>query len=285
MVTAQDLLNTRYPSIDISEPVSKLITTLKRAKAHAAVVLKNGKYAGVISKRFLLSSRIQPAKMKVENAVKKRSKSKVQFNVPALAPNTRLKRMAALFADADTHLLPVVEQGKVIGVVHSTDVAKEVAKEYRGVACSELASENPYTVQEGDPFSKALHLFLWNGIDHLPVTDRKGTLTGIIALSDVFKRPDIWDLTGQHIPKAASHQGYSRSGYDSGEKTRMISLPIENFMTKSQLLCCTTPSTTIPNAVNEMNSKDAHNIILAKFNKPVGMFCIKDLLVDYRKFG
>jgi len=282
MVTAKDLLSKDYASVDMNDSISKLIGIMKKEEAHAALVFDGDEYLGVVGKRFLLTSRIDPGNMKVGNIMKKRSKAKSSFFVPELAENTDIKEICRLMANADTHVLPVIKNKKVIGVVHAKDVALAIAGEYRGIACDRLGTMRAITAKLKDEVGKALQHLKERGIDHLPVVDENGELAGVLATSDLFESPG-WVGTGQHISRAASHQKGKRTGYGaSGQLTRMINLPVENSMSRGNM-CCTEPSNTIPNAVQLMAENEVCDIILCKKNKPVGILTLKDIFLDYAK--
>jgi len=281
MVNAQDLMSQDYASVDINDTISQLLGKMKLAKAHSAVVFDGKKYLGVLSKRFLLTSRIDPKKMKVHNIIKKRSKAKAQFFVPTLELSTPLKEICKKMAAADVHMLPVLQKDKVIGIVSSHEVVKEIAAAYKGIACQELASI-PVTAKPSDGIYKAIDILSRNGIDHLPITDEQNKLIGMVAMSDLFENMNFWSTSAQKISQAASHQQGKHTGYAHGEKTKMSSLPIENCMSRKSI-CCTAPETKIPEAVRLMDENNVSNIVLVKSGKPVGILTIKDLLVDYAK--
>ena len=282
MVTAKDLMRTDYVSVDLKDTISQLLGKLKMGKAHSALVFDGKKYKGIIAKRFLLTSRIHPEKMKVANVILKRSKAKSSFFVPTLKPDTNLKEICRLMAAADTHILPVLQKDKVIGVVSSHDVAGAIAENYKKLACQELASMAPVTATPDDEIMKVIQKLVRSGIDHLPIVDEQGRLMGMVTMSDLVEKPQLWDMRAQHIPQAASHQQGKRTGYAHGEKTSMMNLPIRNCMT-TKSMCCTSPDTKIPEAVRMMDENNVSNIVLVKNSKPVGILTIKDLLVDYAK--
>jgi len=219
--------------------------------------------------------------MKVGNIIKKRSKAKAQFFVPTLEPNTSLKEICQKMAAADTHLLPVLHKGNVIGIVSSHDVALEIAKEYAKITCAEFASK-PITARPSDGIFKTIDILSKKDIDHLPIVDEQNRLIGMVAMSDLLENPNFWNMSAQKISQAASHQQGKRTGYGHGEKTKMSSLPIENCMSRKPM-CCTSPDTKIPEAVKLMDENNVCNIILVKNNQPVGIMTIKDLLMDYAK--
>lgn len=281
MTTAQDLLRTDYVSVDINDTVSELLGALKKAKEHYALVFDGKKYLGVVAKRFLLSSRIDPSTMKVSNITKKRSKSKTAFYVPELAPDTDIKEICKLMAASDSHLLPVLEKDKVIGIVIAQDVTKEIAREYAKITCQEF-SPTIITANADDGIDTAIRILSDEGIDHLPVVDKKGAVIGMVSMSDLLDNPNFWGMQAQKIPQAASHQRGKRTGYGHGEKTKMANLPITNLLSRKPL-CCTPPETKVPDAVELMEENDVCSIVLVKNNKPVGIFTMKDLFVDYAK--
>jgi len=282
MVTAQDLLRTDYASVDVKDTISKLLGKLARTRQHSAVVFDGKKYKGIVSRRFLLTSRINPKQMKVGNIIKHRSKSKISFYVPKLEPQTSLWRICKAFVASDTHMLPVMRGEKLLGVVNAHDVVKEIAPVYRGIACDELATPQPVVVREYDEIGKAIQLFNRRGIDHLPIVDKSDRLMGMITLSDLLQNPQFWGPTKRmHIPASNPRRG-GRSGSGTGEKTQMIGLPVRNCMSRKGM-CCTQPSTPIPEAIAKMDKNTVCNIILVRYDKPVGILTMSDIMRDYAK--
>lgn len=282
MTTAQDLMRTDYVSIDINDTISQMLGKLNKAKQHSAVVFDGKKYLGVIARRYLLTSRIDPKKMKVANILKKRSKSKTPFYVPILKPETDIKEICRLMAAADTHMLPILQKDKLLGIVSSHDVVQEIAKAYKGLKCDELSNAELITAKENDPIGKVIGVFSYKDIDHLPIVDDQNKLTGMVAVSDLLENPQFWGTSSQKIPRAASHQEGKKTGYQHGQFTSMINLPIKNCMSRKSI-CCTSPDTKIPEAIKIMEENNVCNIILVKYDKPVGILTIKDILVDYAK--
>jgi len=283
MTTAQDILSKNYARIDISDTIGKLIGTLKTSKQGAALVFDDGKYVGLIGKHFLANSRIDSQTMKVGNVVKHRSKAKTPFFVPTLSGEDSLAKVSKLMIGAATNVLPVLDgKKKVIGVVHARDILLATASEYKGITCDKLGSMKPITCGPEDPVNKAVTALNKYGIDHLPVVSKDGTLLGMIGMSDLLANEQIWNSDAQKISQAASHQGGKRSGYNSGEKNSLLSLPVKNFMSK-KTMCCTKADTTIPNAIEQMCDAGVCSIVLVKNNKPVGILTAGDVLKDYAK--
>lgn len=282
MTTAQDILRKTYVSVDVNDTISKLLSKMKRGNSHYAVIMSGKTYKGILGRRFLLTSRIDPSKMKVGNAIKRQSKAKSPVHVPKISPNTDIKEICRLMAAADTHLLPVIQNKKVIGVVTSDDVLAAIANDMDNYTCDTIASMPATTVRATDEIGKAIQKFNWDRIDHLPVINNKEKLIGILTVADIIDNPHLWDLTHLRIPKAASHQDGKRSGYDVGEKTQMIRLPVQNWM-NTATLCCTAPKTNVRDAINAMNRYGVSSIVLTQYERPVGILTVKDILTEYTK--
>lgn len=282
MPTAQDIMQTDYVSVDLKDTISSMLGKMRTKNTYYALVFEGTKYKGLIAKRFLLTSRIRPDIMKISNILKKRSKSKVPFFVPTIRPETELKEMCRLLATADTHILPVIKNNKVLGIVDSHDVVNHIADSYKSLECEELSSKEMVVATQNDQLMKAIQKMNRNDIDHLPIVDEKGKLAGMVTMADLLRDAQFWDLHAQKISRAASHQKGKHKGYGTGEKESMLNLPLKNWMT-TKTMCCTKPSTKIPEAVKMMKDSDVCNIILVQDSKPVGIMTIKNLLVDYAK--
>ena len=131
-------------------------------------------------------------------------------DVVTASPSTELKRVAPFFAAHHVSGLPVVDRGRLVGVLSETDI---VAKETSGYADDDLPGETAehlrrereaVTVGEAmtpapvtvDPWASvwvAADLMLAHDVNRLPVVDGDGTLVGIVARNDLvraFARPD-----------------------------------------------------------------------------------------------
>jgi len=69
---------------------------------------------------------------KFEAEMKKLAATKVegicQSKVVTVGPNESVARIAAIMADEDIHTLPVVDDGKLVGVIGKLDVIKAMSR-------------------------------------------------------------------------------------------------------------------------------------------------------------
>lgn len=287
MVTAQELLTNDFIAADVNDTVSSLIGKMGRKRQSYAVVFDRDAYKGVASKKWLLSSRIDPAKMKVKNLITHRSKAKTQFFVPTLEMGTGLRDICKLLCTADTRALPVVvRQGKkeiVAGVVRAVDVLNAVRQAYKGVRASTLGTMELVTIKENEGMGKAIHQMHWEGVDRLVVVNGAGKFVGVAALVDLITDKHVLPQRRMRIPNAAQHQGTRKTGYDVGEKHKLLRLPVQNMLTRAANCSTAPPNAPVADIIDEMTAENTTSVVLVEKDKPVGIITVKDILGDYAK--
>ncbi len=287
MVAASDLLKTDFIIATVDDPVSSLIGQMERHGECYAVVFEKDNYKGIVAKKWLLSSRIDPTRMRLKNLLKHRSKSKTQFFVPKLSPDTELKEIARLMATADVHALPVIitehKKEKVLGMVHSRDVIANLKTFYSRIRADELASMKLITVHQNDEVGKAMSLMSRQGISKVVVVDSQNKLIGVLGLTDVLINVSVFPRSRIRIPKAASHQKGKHTGFGVGEKTDLLKLPVHNVLTHLPNCITAPPEESMANIIDLMVGNGVSSVVLVKKDIPVGIITIKDILEDFAK--
>lgn len=99
----------------------------------------------------------------------------------------------------DIRRLPVIKDGKVVGVISDRDVRQMAGRPtvklsrgdqddaYLQLPVEEVMTLNAITVREGQPMQDAITLMLKHTISGLPVLDRDGALVGVVSQSDILK--------------------------------------------------------------------------------------------------
>ena len=282
MVVAKDLITKDFIKADISETVSKLIGKFKRKKHTHAVVFDKNKYIGVISKDFLLKSRIDPSVMKLSNIVKRRSRSKTNLFVPELDPKTDLLEIVRLMYTGDVKILPVISKDKFLGVVKILDVLKIISPEYKGIPIETIYSKKPATVHVDTPIGEVIKLFNRLKFHRVPVVDDKKEFLGMLTFSDLVRDYYVWTKDTLRVPNEAQHQGYKRSGYDMGEKVSQVNSPIRTMISYAPLYSVK-PNATVAQAINVMVKGDVCSVVVVDIKKVVGILTARDVLKDYAK--
>ena len=119
-------------------------------------------------------------------------------NPITIAEDTSLTEASRLMKDNDIRRLPVVEHGKLVGIVTWGDIREASASDATSLTVFELGyllrelqvdrfmTRHPITVTPTTPISRAAQLMLEHKIGGLPVVEN-GKLVGILTESDIFR--------------------------------------------------------------------------------------------------
>jgi len=110
--------------------------------------------------------------------------------VSTAAPGDSVRQVAQTMAHVDSGAVPIVENGKVIGLVTDRDIVLRVVAEGRSFdsPISESMSEGEvYSVTADDSLADATAKMANHQIRRLVVLDEAGKLAGILSLGDVAK--------------------------------------------------------------------------------------------------
>lgn len=110
--------------------------------------------------------------------------------VTTAAPTDSIRKVAQVMAHIDSGVVPVVEDGKVVGLVTDRDIVLRVVAEGRSFdsPISEAMSDGEIlSVQEDDVLADATAKMSNNQVRRLIVLNDAGALTGILSLGDVAK--------------------------------------------------------------------------------------------------
>ena len=105
-------------------------------------------------------------------------------------PGDSVVDAAKLMRGEETGLAPIVEDGRLTGVVTEHDITRRVVAEGRDpqiTMVQEVASRNLVTIDPEQELEDALALMVEYGVRHLPVIEEDGTLAGVVAYADVLR--------------------------------------------------------------------------------------------------
>lgn len=123
----------------------------------------------------------------------------MQPKVETLPSSMRLRDAVEAFARSHHRGFPVVDQGKLVGIVTQTDLADtSLDSKLGGGTLADLMTPNPVTVKPTDPLSHVLYLLNHFKISRLPVTEGQH-LIGIITRADII-RAESDQLSGNEQP-------------------------------------------------------------------------------------
>jgi CBS domain-containing protein len=98
-----------------------------------------------------------------------------------------LREVAALMRDGDMGSIPVVENGKLVGIVTDRDIVVRAVADGRSadVPIGDVMTTEVFSARENDFVFEAIRLMGNKQVRRVPIINDAGELVGIIAMADV----------------------------------------------------------------------------------------------------
>jgi CBS domain-containing protein len=106
------------------------------------------------------------------------------------SPDTNLAAAAALMLDGDCGILPVVDGGRLVGVVTDRDMYIALATRDRlasQLTAGEVMAKQVWTCGPDDEIHVALETMKQHRFRRLPVEGFGGTVAGIVSMNDIVR--------------------------------------------------------------------------------------------------
>jgi predicted transcriptional regulator/ribosome-associated translation inhibitor RaiA len=176
-LVARDLVTSNFVQVDSSSPLSKAFAALKKGSAAEAVVMDGKKVAGLLSESGLLRN-VDLTTTKV---------SSVSRSAPSVGPSDSFNTLVRLMRDSDVRTLPVLDKGKMVGVVTAQEVISRLQSHdgFSGMDAKSLATFNPLVISESSDLGKAVQQMRRGNVRKLPVVDTAQKPIGVIRIEDV----------------------------------------------------------------------------------------------------
>lgn len=135
----------------------------------------DGKLMGVVSRRDLF-----------RNFEEEQLSLIMKKGCMTTTPDTPIEDVAKVFSTHRIHRLPVVEDGKLIGIVTPTDLLKTIRDMKTPMVAEDVIRTTCVTAWENDPLSYTISAMRIGDVPAVPVLDDLGKLTGILTDRDLF---------------------------------------------------------------------------------------------------
>jgi CBS domain-containing protein len=109
-------------------------------------------------------------------------------NPCAIEADRSVAYAAKMMKQEDVGVAPIVESGRLVGVLTDRDIAVRVVAEGKdpdSVSVRDVASSNVVTIDPQQELDDALRLMTRHQVRRLPVVEDDGRLVGVIAQADV----------------------------------------------------------------------------------------------------
>ena len=161
-VSAKDIFSKGFNSVQENDTLSRCLEAFKKGMPPVLAVLnEKGKYKGMITRRAILRSRLNPTATKVRSLMKV---------APPVMPDASLSELAKLMIGSGVRQLPLFEKNKLLGFVTDEDVIHAAVCEGWGTNSIEKAmTRAPHTLEANRSVGAVLSLMREYGISHVPV--------------------------------------------------------------------------------------------------------------------
>lgn len=122
-----------------------------------------------------------------------------------------LQAVAALMRDGDMGSLPVVENGKLVGIVTDRDIVVRAVAEGRDAAATSIGdvmTAEVFAVRAEDFVFEAIRLMGDRQVRRVPVINENNELVGIIAMADVALETEDEREIAETLEEISSGAGF-----------------------------------------------------------------------------
>lgn len=177
MKTVADVMTSMPIVVRVPGNRNDAINLMVRNKLTGLPVVResDGQLMGVISRRDVF-----------RNVSEDQLSLIMKKNPLTIAPTATLAEAARIFHEKRIHRLPVVEDGKLVGIITPTDLIREIRHMKTSKTAQDAIRLKCVTCYEGDPLSYVVPAMRISDVPAMPVLDSRGKLSGIITDRDLF---------------------------------------------------------------------------------------------------
>jgi CBS domain-containing protein len=258
----KDVFSKGFESVREGNTLSSCLSLFKEEMPPVLVVLdREGEYKGVIARRWIVRSRLDPSTTKVDSLVRP---------APTVKLHNSLNEVARLMIESEVRQLPVYSGEKLVGFVTDEEIIHGAVTETWGdTDVEEIMTKKPFVAEEEASVGAVLSLFREQGISHAPVVS-DGKLVGMISIHDFI----------EHIFKPRQR---GTVGERVGEKIPVLSTPVKGIMAKPVITVLSKAS--LRDAAKKMHKFDISCLVVVEKRRPVGILTKRDFLEPIVQMG
>lgn len=254
-ISVGEVCSKKISTVYEKDALSKCLDLFKKEMPPVLAVLDDkGKYAGVITRRWIIRSGLDPASTKVKTLMRP---------APKVDPTTSLSKAAKLMIESGVRQLPVFEGKKLLGFITDENIIHgAVTQQWGNTKIKEIMTKAPYTIEANRSVGAVLSLIREQGISHVPIMDN-GKLVGMISIQDIIV----------HVLQPRHSQTL---GEIVGEKTPTLSIPAKGIMNSPAITVQTDDS--LKEAEEKMHRYDISCLPVLSQEKLLGIITKLDFL-------
>ncbi|MCL1978898.1 MAG: CBS domain-containing protein [Methanomassiliicoccaceae archaeon] len=177
MKTVADIMTTAPIVVEVPGSRSDAINMMVRNKLTGLPVVRasDGKLMGIVSRRDIFRKFDED---QLSLIMKK--------DCITITPDKSIVDAARIFAVRRIHRLPVIEDGRLVGIVTPTDLLREIREMKTSMTAEDVIRTTCVTAHEGEPLAYTVAAMRISDVSAVPVLDTKGRLVGILTDRDLF---------------------------------------------------------------------------------------------------
>ena len=177
MKTVSDVMTLAPIVVEVPGNRSDAINTMVRNKLTGLPVVRSsdGKLMGIVSRRDIFRKFDEE---QLSLIMKK--------NCITIGPDATVAEAAKVLGINRIHRLPVVEGGRLVGIITPTDILREIKEMKTDMTAEDVIHTTCVTVCEIDPLAYTVAAMRISDVAAVPVLDTEGNLSGILTDRDMF---------------------------------------------------------------------------------------------------
>jgi CBS domain-containing protein len=254
-ISVKDVYSTTFYTVNENDSLSRCLELFKKESPTSLAVLdEKNKYSGVISRRWIVRARLDPATTKVRSLMR---------SAPKVEPDVSLSKAAKMMIQSGVRQLPVFEKEKLLGFVTDENIIHgAVTNEWGNTSVEQIMTKAPFTLEAARSVGAVLSLFREHDISHVPIMDN-GKVVGVVSTQDII----------ENVFQPNQRQTL---GDIKGEKIQVLSIPAKGVMTSP--VVAVTPETTLKDAESKMHRFNVHCLVVLAKERLVGIATKLDFL-------
>ena len=121
MTTVKEVMMSEVTSVTLSTPVVEVAQRMKMSSTSTIPVCENGKFRGIITERDIVIGIVATGRDPGATP----ASSVMSKDLPTISPNDDLWKAVNVMADKGIKVLPVVQDGKLVGLLSLVDLTKK----------------------------------------------------------------------------------------------------------------------------------------------------------------
>jgi len=181
--TVSDYMTTDVVSVEIPGNRDDVLKILKRTGISGVPVLKDDRLVGIITRRDLLrkSEETQLGLLMTADPV-------------TIGPECTLREATRILIHENVRRLPVVEDGRLIGLLSVADLVHAIAQMRIPNEIKEQFTSQTFALWEETPLPLVGRIMEISGFEAIPILDSESRLQGIISERDLIRHSSIEDM-------------------------------------------------------------------------------------------